>query len=209
MSKLLPFGLLLALCMTPAATGAQHRGFDLSQLDLSQIDLSRIDPAAIMASANDTLMRAPDGSIDELFQALHTASRTPRDADTLCGLFDPQADRSAQALMAAAQNLGPDSRQRFSTALINIAATGLQNPRQAYDARAAKQTLKSAGTTAMLLHDGFSAGLSADGNDAAGRQARCRSFGWLLDALKELPVEQRAAAMRLLLNEGLARLAPG
>lgn len=207
MSKLLPFGLLLTLCLTPAVTGAQHRGFDLSQLDLSQLDLSQLDPAAIMASANDTVMRAPDGRIDELFQALHQASRTPRDASTLCGLFDPQADRSGQALMAAAQSLAPQSRQRFSEALINIAATGLQNPRQAYDPAAAKQTLKSAGTQAMLLHDGFAAGLNADGSDEAGRQARCRSFGWLLDALKDLPLPQRAAATRLMLNEGLSRLA--
>lgn len=207
MSKLLPFCLLLALCVTPAATGAQHRGFDLSQLDLSQLDLSQLDPAAIMASANDTLMRAPDGTIDELFQALHQASRNPHDADTLCALFDPQADRSGQALMAAAQNLGPDSRQRFSNALINIAATGLQNARQAYDASMAKQSLKSAGTKAMLLHDGFAAGLNAEGNDADTRQARCRSFGWLLDALRDLPMQQRAAATRLMLNEGLTRLA--
>lgn len=207
MSKLLPFGLLLTLCLTPAATGAQQRGFDLSQLDLSQLDLSQLDPAAIVASANDTLMRAPDGAIDELFQALHQASRTPRDASTLCGLFDPQADRSGPALMAAAQSLAPQSRQRFSGALINIATTGLQNPRQAYDPAAAKQTLKSAGTKALLLHDGFAAGLNADGADEAGRQARCRSFGWLLDALADAPLQQRAAATRLMLNEGMARLA--
>ncbi|MGH8081281.1 MAG: hypothetical protein ACREP7_11955, partial [Lysobacter sp.] len=129
------------------------------------------------------------------------------DADTLCALFDPSADRSAQALMAAAQNLGPDSRQRFSNALINIAATGLQNPRQTFDAGTAKQTLKSAGVQAMLQHDGFAAGLNADGNDSASRDARCRSFGWLLDALKDLPVQQRAAATRLMLNEGMNRLA--
>ncbi|MEH6420945.1 hypothetical protein [Pseudomonas sp. CGJS7] len=208
MTKLLPFGLLLTLCLTPAVTGAQHRGFDLSQLDLSQLDLSRLDPAAIMASANDTLMRAPDGNIDELFQALHRASRVPGDASTLCALFDPSADRSTQALMAAAQNLGPDSRQSFGNALINIAATGLQSPRQAYDAGAAKQTLKSAGAKAMILHDGFAAGLNADGDDSASRDARCRSFGWLLDALKDLPMQQRAAATRLMLNEGLSRLAP-
>lgn len=207
MSKLLPFGLLLALCLTPAATGAQHRGFDLSQLDLSQLDLSRLDPAAIMASANDTLMRAPDSRIDGLFQALRSAARDRGDAATLCALFDPQADRSAQALMAAAQRLSPDSHQRFGNALIEIAASGLQSPRQPYDPAGARQSLKSAAAQAMILHDGFGAGLNAEGGDEASRQARCRSFVWLLDALGEQPLAQRAGAMRLLLNEGMNRLA--
>lgn len=201
---------LLALCLVPLTVSAQSSGFDLSQLDLSQIDLSQLDlsqldPAAIAAGASDTLMRAPDSSIDPLFQAVHRASRAPRDADVLCGLFDPDADRSPQALAAAAQRLSPDSRQGFSNALITIAATGLQNPRQPYDAAAARQTLKSAGTTAMLLHDGFAAGLNAEASDPNARQARCRSLGWMLDALADLPLAQRAAATRLLLNEGLAR----
>ena len=84
----------------------------------------------------------------------------------------------------------------------------MQNPRQAYDAAAAKQTLKSAGVTAMLLHDGFMVGMTADGTDAASRDARCRSFGWMLDALHDVPMPQRVAATRLMLSEGLSQLAP-
>ncbi len=172
------------------------------------VDLSQIDPAALLASAGDMLMRAPDAAIDDLFQATHAAAQSPRDAKILCTLFDPHADRSFEALAATANRLGADSRERFAIALANIAAGGLQNPRQPYDAAGAKQTLKSAGVTAMLLHDDFLVGMTAEGSDAATRDARCRSFGWMLDALKDVPTAQRVAATRLMLNEGLAQLAP-
>lgn len=214
---------LFALCLTPLTLPAQSPRFDLSQLnlsqldlsrldlsqlDLSQLDLSQLDPAAIAAGASDTLMRAPDASIDRLFQAVHRASAVPGDAAVLCGLFDPDADRSPQALGAAAQRLSEASRQSFGGALIDIAANGLQNPRQAYDPAAARQTLKAAGTTAMLLHDGFAAGLNADASDPQAGQARCRSLRWMLDALAEQPLARRAAATRLLLHEGLALSLP-
>ena len=172
------------------------------------IDLSQIDPAAILAGAGDVLMRAPDTAIDDLFQATHAAARKPDEAKILCTLFDPHADRSFESLAATANRLGADSRERFAIALTNIAAGGLQNPRQPYDAALAKQTLKSAGVTAMLLHDDFLVGMTADGTDAASRDARCRSFGWMLDALHEVPMAQRVAATRLMLNEGLSQLAP-
>ncbi|MGV8932930.1 MAG: hypothetical protein ACOH1R_12575 [Luteimonas sp.] len=172
------------------------------------IDLSRIDPGALLASAGDVIQRASDRSIDDLFQAAHGASQSPRDASVLCALFDPHADRSFVALADTANRLGADSRERFGIALANIAAAGLQNPRQSYDAAAARQTLKSAGVTAMLLHDGFILGMTADGRDAASRDARCRSFGWMLDALHDVPMPQRVAATRLMLSEGLLQLAP-
>lgn len=170
------------------------------------VDLSQLDPTAILASAGDVLMRAPDAAIDELFQATHAAARSPREAKLLCALFDPQADRSFEALAATANRFGADSRERFGLALAGIAAGGLQNPRQPYDAAAAKQTLKSAGVTAMLLHDDFLVGMAADGSDAGSRDARCRSFGWMLDALADVPMAQRAAATRLMLSEGMAQL---
>lgn len=172
------------------------------------VDLSRIDPAALLASADDVLMRAPDVAIDDLFQATHAAARSPRDAKLLCALFDPHADRSFEALADTANRLGADSRERFGLALANIAAAGLQGARQPYDAAAARQTLKSAGVTALLLHEDFLVGMAADGSDAASRDARCRSLGWMLDALAEVPLAQRAAATRLMLSDGLAQLAP-
>lgn len=170
------------------------------------VDLSQIDAAALLASAGDVLMRAPDGAIDELFQATHAAAQSPRDARILCALFDPHADRGFETLAATANRLGADSRERFAIALANIAAAGLQGPRQPYDAAAAKQTLKSAGVTAMLLHDDFLVGMTAEGSDAAARDARCRSFGWMLDALQDVPAAQRVAATRLMLDQGLAQL---
>ena len=227
--------LLLALSLTPAAAGQSRpadpapprpeRGslrpdtpthgsldlgaLDLGTLDLGALDLSRLDPDALRGGGTDLLTRAADPDLDSLFQALHRAARTPDEAAVLCGVFDPQADRSPAALTRAAQRLGEDSRQRFLDALLRIALGGLQNPPQAYEAGAAKQTLKRAGVTAALLHEDFAAQLGAEGSAPEARQARCRAFGWVLDALAQLPLAQRAAATRLLLHEGLARALPG
>src|SRR3546814_16116858 len=57
------------------------------------VDLSRIDPSAILASAGDVLMRAPDPAIDDLFQATPAAAPKPREAKILCTAFDTHADR--------------------------------------------------------------------------------------------------------------------
>ncbi|MEI2455787.1 MULTISPECIES: hypothetical protein [Lysobacter] len=222
--------LLLALSLAPAGAGGQSRtappstprsgstapdrgaldlgALGLGDLDLSALDLPRLDPDALRSGSADLLTRAADPDLDRLFQALHRAARTPADAEVLCGVFDPQADRSPEALTRAAQQLGEDSRQGFLDALLRIALGGLQNPPQAYDAGAAKQTLKRAGATALLLHDDFAAQLGAEGQAPQARQARCRAFGWVLDALAQMPMAQRAAATRLLLHEGLARGLP-
>lgn len=186
----------LLLATAPARAAAQEYIVDLSQLDA----------AALLASAGDVLMRAPDAQIDALFQATHVATRKPDDARRLCTLFDPTADRSFAALAATANRLSPDSRQRFGNALADIGASGLQSPRQPYDAQVAQQTIKSAGVTAMILNEGFLIGMTAQGSDAASRDARCRSFGWMLDALSDLPMAQRAEATRLMLDDGMTQL---
>src|SRR3546814_3510493 len=77
-------------------------------------DRSRIDASAILASAGDVLMRAPDPAIDDLFQATHAAAQKPGEAKILCTLFDPHADRSFESLAATANRLGADSRERFA-----------------------------------------------------------------------------------------------
>jgi len=194
---LVPFLLAGALAAVPASAQDEY-----------VVDLSQIDPAAILASAGDVLMRAPDAKIDALFQATHAAAQSPGDAKLLCALFDPHADRSFESLAATANRLDAGSRERFAIALADIAASGLQNPRQPYDPAAAKQTLKSAGVTAMLLHDDFMVGMTSEGSDQASRDARCRSFGWMLDVLADVPTAQRVAATRLMLSEGMAQLAP-
>ena len=76
-------------------------------------------------------------------------------------------------------------------------------------AAAARQSLKAAGVTAAILHDGFVAGLNADGNAPDARSARCQSLRWLLDAMQARPVAERAAMTRLLLDEGLTRMSAG
>lgn len=194
----------LALIGFVPAQGAATQRYDA--IDIEQA-LSGIDIDALIGEAGGVLMRAPDSAIDGLFQAVHGSAQVPQEADTMCRLLEPDADRSLEAIGRAANRLGPDSRERFTVAVAEIATTGLQNPPQAYDAVAARQVLKSAGVTAMLLHDGFLAGLSASGNDRASRDARCRSMRWMLDALQDVPLAQRASATRLLLNEGLTMLA--
>lgn len=171
------------------------------------IDLSQIDPALVMATGADVLKRAPDTAIDGLFQAVHTTSRDADESAALCTLFHPDSDRSMQAFQRAANRLGQASQQRFADAFTTIAVTGLQAPLQPYDPVAAQQVLKSAAVTASLLHDGFMVGLTTQGTDAASREARCRSFRWMVGVVKDLPLEKRAAATRWLLQEGLTLVA--
>lgn len=200
------FDIAIALMLAgfvPMQAAATQR---VGAIDIEQA-LSGIDIDALIGEAGGVLMRAPDSAIDSLFQAVHASAQIPKEADAMCRLLEPDADRSLEAIGRAANRLGPDSRERFVAAIAEIASAGLQSPPQPYDAAAARQVLKSAGVTAMLLHDGFLAGLSATGNDRASRDARCRSMRWMLDALQDVPLAQRASATRLLLNEGLALLA--
>ncbi|NZA26906.1 hypothetical protein H0E84_10970 [Luteimonas sp. SJ-92] len=175
---------------------AQQRG---------EIDLSGIDPALVLASAEDVMMRAPDRDIDALYQAVRSASESETEARTLCALFDPDADRSLLGMQRAASALGPASQERFVGAVAAIAVNGTQGQRQPYDAAAAEQVLKQAGVTAMLLHDGFMTGMAATGSDPGSQAARCRSFRQLVDVLQDFTRDQRAAATRFLLLEGLTR----
>jgi hypothetical protein len=166
------------------------------------------DPGVLAAGGGDLLRRAPDPQVDGLFQAVHAAVQDEGEAQALCALFEPGADRSLDGLNAAASRLGPDSRQRFAGAIADVLMAALQSPPQPFDAGAALQALKAAGATAAILHDGFLAGLNASGDDADSRRARCRSLRWLLDAMQARPQRERAAMTRWLLDQGLARLAP-
>ncbi|CAN5648307.1 hypothetical protein BH23PSE2_BH23PSE2_10190 [soil metagenome] len=191
--KTLGLGALLATASAAHPSAAQRPAFDLSQLD----------PVAAASVGSDLLRRAPDAAIDELFQAVHASAQAPQDAAVLCALFEPDADRSAPALQRAVDRLGPASRERFADALIRIALAGWQGQPQPYDPAAAQQALKVAAVKATFLHDGFSAGLTADGTDAASRDARCRSFRQLVGVLGNEPLPARAAATRWLLDQGL------
>lgn len=165
-----------------------------------------LDPQVLMSGSEELLQRAPDASIDALFQAVHGAAQTPDEAAAMCRLFDPQAERSLQALNEVASQLGERSRERFANAAAGVLIGGMQSPPQPYDPAAARQALKASAATAAILHDGFVRGLNSDGNDAQSRELRCRSLRWLLDAMQSRPQSERAAMTRLLLSEGLARL---
>jgi hypothetical protein len=184
-------GLLLSIALSPAL--AQDAGS------------WSFDPGVLVAG-NDLLQRAPDREVDALFQAVHAAAQDDDQAQAMCALFAPGADRSLDALDTAAAQLDPASRERFATAVADVLVASLQSPPQPWDAAAAKQSLKAAGATAAILHDGFLAGLNAGGNDADSRASRCRSLRWLLDAMQSRPAPERAAMTRLLLAQGLALL---
>lgn len=160
------------------------------------------DPSALVAEGQELLQRAPDPAIDQLFQAVRSSLADPHDAEVLCPLFDPEAERSLASFNEVADRLSPEHSRRFAGAVANLFVAAMQSPRQSFDEAAARQALKAAGVRAALVNDGFVAGLN--GSD---HQARCRSIRWLLDDLHAQPLEQRAAVARLMLAEGLGHLA--
>lgn len=207
--------LLAAICLVPAlALAGQSRPEPRQTPDpagmatppavapAATIEQWGFDPAMLVADGTQLLARAPDPAIDRLFQAVHASSQDPGDAQALCRLFDPQADRSLAGLNAIASGLAPASQQSFANAVADVFVAAMQNPPQPWDPAAAQQALKAAGVRAALLNDGFTAGL--DGDD---HPTRCRSVAMLLDALQQRPLPERAAVTRLLLSEGLRQLA--
>jgi hypothetical protein len=185
----------VAVLLAGAASAASAQRYE--------IDLSRIDASQVMAMGDDVLLRAPDASIDRLFQAVHASSRLPDESLALCALFEPDAARDVAAFQRTVDRLGSASRERFALAFTDVALAGLQGQPQPYDPVQARQVLKSAAVSATFLHDGFMAGLMSEDRDAASRDARCRSFRWLVGVLVDLPLADRAAATRWLLREGL------
>ena len=188
-------GLLGALLALPLSASAQDGDWSF-------------DPGMLAAAGSDLLARTPDRQIDGLFQAVHATAQADAEAQALCALFEPDADRSLSGLNAFASRLAPASRDRFANAVADALVAAMQSSPQPFDAAAAKQSLKAAGATAAILHEGFVAGISASGVDADSRTLRCRSLRWLLDAMQARPPRERAAMTRLLLDEGLTRMGP-
>lgn len=178
-----------ALSAVPAAQAQQRLSLDGLQLDSRDL----------AGGAQDLLLRAPDASIDSLFQVFHGAMKQPQDAGAICALFAPDADRSANGLGMLAQQLSPDSRERLGTALGDILIGALQGQPQAYDRDGAERLLTANITRATLLHDGFGAGLNAD----ASGDARCQALRAMLDVLGQRPAAERAQVTRFLLDQGL------
>lgn len=180
----------------PCVSRAQQPAFDFGDFDAT----------ALISGTEDIVGRAPDSSIDSLFQAVHASARIPDEARTMCNLFQPDADRSVEGFSRAANQLGASSRERFISAVTDIAVAGLQGQPQPFDLAAARQALKSAGARAAILHEGFVAGLTAMDSDETSREVNCRSLRWMLESLHTQPLAERAAATRLLLSEGLSRM---
>ncbi len=183
------FAMLLALSLAPTLAVAQNNGWAL-------------DPG-VLASGQDLLKHTPQREMDGLFQAVHAAAQDDHQAQVLCDLFEPDADRSLSGLNAAATRLGADNQQRFATAVANALVASLQASTQPDDSAVARQGLKSAAVTAAMLHDGFAAGFAADGDAVDSRRTRCQSLRWLLDAMQTRPLAERAAMTRMLLQQGM------
>ena len=189
-----PFVATAVLWLAAGAASAQQPA--------SAIEQWGFDPSVLVADGTELLARAPDAEIDALFQAVHAGSRDPADAQVMCRLLDPAADRSLAGLNAIASRLSPASQERFAGAVAGLLVAAMQHPPVARDDAAARQALKAAGVRAAMLNDGFGAGLAGTDHDA-----RCDSVAMLLDSLHGQPLSERAGVTRLLLAEGLARLA--
>lgn len=170
----------------------------------SPADSRRSDADLLLAEGRQWLLRAPDSAIDGLFQALLDSARRPAQAQAICGLFAPGADRSLAGLGAVAAELDPGTRERYVLAVTDLFLAATRHPPQAFDGVAARQALRQAGVRAALLHDGFTTGLRGD-DPVAG----CHSLAMLLEALAPRPLGERAAVTRLLLIEGLEQLGRG
>ena len=179
-----------------------------STFDLSQIDLSRLDKGAAISGANDVLKRAPDASIDQIFQSTLMASRQPKDRELLCQMLNQGGVRNSNELFAFANRLSEDSRNRYLESLINVALDSMQAPVQKESKALGERTLKQAGVVAMLTNDSFMQDIMDTQTSASSQEARCRATGLMLEILKDFKLEERAAATRYLLSQGLSQVKP-
>lgn len=165
-----------------------------------------------IASQADILLRsASNDALDSLFQSVHAISTSPTDSTKVCRALASPDRGSADTWLALAQELSGDNRDRLTSALGEVALSGWQGRPSAFDEKAARTSLRQAGVRAAMLNDGFSASaLSVDDvnatNEAEMEALRCRSLGWLLDAVASQPLDERAAITRLLLRDGLASI---
>ena len=165
-----------------------------------------------LATQADALLRsASEQSIDCLFQSVHGLSKTPGDSARLCRALASPDRGSADTWLALAQQISPGNRDALTGALGDVALSGWQGSPAAFNEEDARKSLRQAGVRAAMLNEGFSASALSgnDGEVADGDEAdalRCRSLGWLLDAVASQPRAERAAITRLLLRDGMASL---
>ena len=164
------------------------------------------DPQLLLERSEAVIERAPDASLDQLFQSVAEAARRPQELSAMCALFDPQARRDLAAINRTAQRFGDASQRRFQRATDVLLQTAQAAPPQPYDPQLAQRALRQAAVTSAMLYDGFVAGLNGEGSDAASQQARCRALRQLLDTVSMRPLGERAMITRLLMREGLQRI---
>ncbi len=167
------------------------------------------DPAELLARSDAVIERAPDASLDRLFQAVVESARRPAELQAMCAVFEPDAARDLAALNRVALTFAPASQQRFQRTTEHVLAASEDAPRQPYDAALAQRALRQAAVQAAMLYDGFVAaidGIEQGRGDPASRAARCRALRQLLDTVSMRPLNERAMITRLLMREGLRRI---
>ena len=164
------------------------------------------DPQVLMARSEAVITRAPDATLDRLFQAVAGAARQPAELEAMCALFDPSARRDLAAINRAALAFGDASRRDFQQATDALLAAADHAPEQPYDPELAGRALRQSAVTAAMLFDGFVAAVNSPRSDAASQRARCRALRQLLDVVSMRPLPERAMITRLLMREGLERV---
>lgn len=164
------------------------------------------DPQVLLARSEAVIVRTPDATLDQLFQAVAEAARQPRELQAMCAVFDPRAHRDLGALNQVALRFGNASQRNFQRATEAVLQASRGAPPQPYDAQLAQRALRQAAVASAMLYDGFVAAINSAGSDAASQQARCRALRQLLDTVSMRPLPERAMITRLLMREGLRRI---
>lgn len=164
------------------------------------------DPQVLMARSDAVIARAPDASLDALFQAVLAAAHRPDELQAMCALFDPRAPRDLGAINRAAQQFGAPSRRRFERATDLLLAAADTSAPQPYDPALAQRALRQSAIASAMLHDGFVAAINGQGSDPVSQRARCAALRQLLDTVSLRPRAERAMITRLLMREGMARV---
>ena len=195
--RLTVFLVALALACLPACAPAAAA---------RRADTWTFDPQELMARSEAVIVRTPDATLDQLFQAVAQAARQPRELQAMCAVFDPRARRDLAALNAVALRFGDASQRNFQRATDAVLRASRAAPAQPYDAQLAQRALRQAAVASAMLYDGFVAAINSPASDAASQQARCRALRQLLDTVSMRPLNERAMITRLLMREGLRRI---
>lgn len=165
-----------------------------------------------LVTQTDALLRSASvDSLDGLFQSVHAVSTSPDDAAKVCRALASPDRGNGDTWLLLAQELSAANRDRLTRAIGEVALSAWLGQPAPFDEQGARKSLRQAGVRAAILNDGFSASaLSADGatgtSDAELETLRCRSLGWLLDAVASQPAAERAAITRLMLRDGIVSM---